>query len=1235
MSIRSLSLAPALSLLLVASLTLALSSPAHAQYCSAWGGGDEHVSGVSFGDINTSTGYSTGGYAGYTLYSTVVETNTSYPIVVENGVGYIGDRAAVWCDWNQDGDFYDAGEQTTLQPDAVQGTWQFNGIIAVPAGALPGLTRMRVRICYYASSLVPCGGATYGEVEDYSLEVNDPASGSVSLYPTDDASVCQQSPTTNYGSSNSVSAGASGSNYYRGYFKFDLSSLPTGVRVTSATLRLSNNFISIPAPTIRAHYCSTDSWYESSITWNTAPAYDSAYSDSGTPSGDYLSLDVTDQADSALNDNGVCTIVLARYDALGGGGGWWSKENTWLLQDRPRLTVNFEPITGDTDILYPTDDASICEQSPGDNYGSSNSVSAGVIGANTYRGYLRYDLSSLPGGVRITNATLRLANNFISIPAPTIEAHYGIPIDWSESTITWNNAPTFTSSICDSGVPSGDYLALDVTEHADRALTENRIYTVVLTHDDAATGGAGWWSRENTYMGEDRPRLTVTYEPLFSGGAGSFRDPYRIETLDDLLNVGLNSDRWSQHFLLCNDLDLSSISSGDWTPIGNGTSMFTGTFNGDNHTLSGSHDEIFGGIGTNGRVLNLRIVNPDLYAPGSDRVGALVGTVDYQGAVLNCSVEGGAVTGDQYVGGLVGYCKGIVSRCFTNTSVSGSQYVGGLIGYCYGSRIDNSYALGSVGAGDIIGGLIGYAGNSYKVTSCHAAAAISGMSNTGGLIAVQVPYATDPSDPYYYEPVVDSFWDTVASGQPSSAAGTPLNTAQMQQRQTFLDAGWDLLDESANGPSEDWFVGEPNYPVLTWQLDPQPPLPTFAGGDGSAETPYLLATAEHMNGIGHNTRLMNSHFQLTADVDLAGKTVFPIGDFADPFTGTFDGGNRIISNISITQAGPRWCIGLFPRVEEPNTVIQNLTLLQVSVDAPLGLCGAALVGQLNQSAAVRNCRALDVDVRAFIAGGLIGAVTWYSHVVDCSVTGTIVSDLPSSLASVGGLAAEHHFFSTTKRCAADVNVSGNYFTGCLIGSHGVGSTLSDSFARGSATGLEDGSSSTGGLLGRNSYRVERCYAAATVTGLGDLGAFAGMGTPSTSTRYYDSFFDNEYNPILPGIGDGNDPNVIGLSTAQLYDPNTFISRGWDFVGESANGAADPWTICEFAGYPRLAALIPAADFVCPDGVDLVDYALFAHAWLATPADPRWDSRCNLYADSLIDIRDLLAFSRSWLRTLGP
>lgn len=138
-------------------------------YCSASSATvDEYIGLFSLNTIFNSSGYSTG-YDDYTNISTDLEIGGTYAAYVYNPVAYASDAVGVWIDWNQDYVFSSAGEfYELLSSDGAN----FYGQVTVPLTALVGPTVLRTRIVYN-ETLVPCGTSTYGEVEDYSVNITN------------------------------------------------------------------------------------------------------------------------------------------------------------------------------------------------------------------------------------------------------------------------------------------------------------------------------------------------------------------------------------------------------------------------------------------------------------------------------------------------------------------------------------------------------------------------------------------------------------------------------------------------------------------------------------------------------------------------------------------------------------------------------------------------------------------------------------------------------------------------------------------------------------------------------------------------------------------------------------------------------------------------------------------------------------------------------------------------------
>jgi hypothetical protein len=253
----------------------------------------------------------------------------------------------------------------------------------------------------------------------------------------------------------------------------------------------------------------------------------------------------------------------------------------------------------------------------------------------------------------------------------------------------------------------------------------------------------------------------------YSGGSGTPEDPYQIATKADLLALAGTTTDYNKCFIMTADINMegqvfttaiiaADTSSDDYFQ---GTA-FTGTFDGNSH-----------------KITNFTING------GSNYYLGLFGYIDAGGTVKNLGLENCAVSGWDYVGGLVGINHfGTVSICYASGSVSGGYwYVGGLVGW-NNSTVSNCYATGSVSGSSIVGGLVGY---------------------------------------NYFGTVTASFWDIETSGQSWSAGGTGKTTTEMMMESTFTSAGWDFVGETANGTDDIWrmCIDGVNYPLLWWQFN--------------------------------------------------------------------------------------------------------------------------------------------------------------------------------------------------------------------------------------------------------------------------------------------------------------------------------------------------------------------------------------------------------------------------------
>ena len=139
------------------------------EYCTAGAttATDEFISRVQFNSIDNSSTIGAS-YTDYTAISTDITQGQDYPITITNGASWNSDQMGCWIDWNYDGDFDDANETFTI--DYVHANMTGTGTITVPSDARLGNTRMRLRVLY-TGDINPCGDASYGEVEDYTVNV--------------------------------------------------------------------------------------------------------------------------------------------------------------------------------------------------------------------------------------------------------------------------------------------------------------------------------------------------------------------------------------------------------------------------------------------------------------------------------------------------------------------------------------------------------------------------------------------------------------------------------------------------------------------------------------------------------------------------------------------------------------------------------------------------------------------------------------------------------------------------------------------------------------------------------------------------------------------------------------------------------------------------------------------------------------------------------------------------------
>jgi hypothetical protein len=151
---------------------------------TATSGVDEDIFKVQLGTLNNSSTCATTGGAGsvlnkYSDYTAIAAPDlmqsVTYPLAVQIGTcgGNFNNAVAVFIDYNHNGLLTDPGETAYISPTFTNGPHVENGNITIPVGATTGNTLMRVinKETSTPGSITPCGTYTYGETEDYVINI--------------------------------------------------------------------------------------------------------------------------------------------------------------------------------------------------------------------------------------------------------------------------------------------------------------------------------------------------------------------------------------------------------------------------------------------------------------------------------------------------------------------------------------------------------------------------------------------------------------------------------------------------------------------------------------------------------------------------------------------------------------------------------------------------------------------------------------------------------------------------------------------------------------------------------------------------------------------------------------------------------------------------------------------------------------------------------------------------------
>ena len=469
----------------------------------------------------------------------------------------------------------------------------------------------------------------------------------------------------------------------------------------------------------------------------------------------------------------------------------------------------------------------------------------------------------------------------------------------------------------------------------------------------------------------------------------------------------------------------------------------------------------------------------------------------------------------------------------------------------------------------------------------------------------------------------------------------------------------------------------------------------YGGGTGDSNNPFLIFSAEDLVQIGNSPDDWDKHFLLMSDVDMSDYSAagaFPIIGYllwdpytSKPFKGVFDGNKKRIINLSVSHIGHDFT-GLFGYVCGQGALIKDLTLVNPQINGLSSMYTGAIAGKL-RNGTVTGCSVEGGAIRGTSnVGGLIG-YNLNGAITNCTVEAAIYGTT-----GIGGITS-YHSGNIMQDCGFSGSVYGQRDMGGLAGEND--GQIVNCYAKGNITGSKDkvaglagtsrglvkcsyaianvtGHQQTGGLVGRNAGSISDCYARGTITGSYCVGGLVGLlyDAGTISRCYAAANMTPNANQMGGLVGFADNGTVTAsfspdnASTAEMMTENTYTMAGWEFAVENANGPGNLWAICEGTNYPRLSwEKLDVGDWLCPDGVDILDIALLAEHWLETKPSAdisgnggdgivnfedwavfasawktkrgmaSWNAKCDIWPDSgdgVIDESDLAAFMTRWL-----
>lgn len=630
-------------------------------------------------------------------------------------------------------------------------------------------------------------------------------------------------------------------------------------------------------------------------------------------------------------------------------------------------------------------------------------------------------------------------------------------------------------------------------------------------------------------------------------GTGTQEDPYLITSAEDwnlfAKSVGGGIDYSKKYVKLTNDITISTM-------VGvcdeSGDRPFSGTFDGDNHTLTANITS----TATDDNKNNQDVAPFHLIK---------------QATIQNLIVAGNITSASKYAAGLVGWIDGKskdsnIKDCIVKATITTSaDYAGGFVGnICYSDR-NNLYFTNSVFAGKIIntssdnsrraGGFCGYGYSNSYFKDCLENGTYTNVTymnprNAHGIffndrvnslyyvnkIAVNDKYITKeygcyqvantaPADELYLKREIKGyqFYQSVWI--------TGLNESYPYNNGEEVSLAYELKTNSGKLTKDtDYTVTlSPNAPAAAgdYTISFTAKEGNSGGYAGTTTRTFSVMEGEDLDGYVFNTEgegeskvyLINNErdlerlaayvnsghdatgktFKQNADITLTAAHT-SIGRYFEGtykyFKGTYDGNNKTISNLTVNAPNSNYQ-GLFGYTSK--AVIKNVTLANCNITGKQYTGG--IVGYASTSTAIENCHVNgNINATASDAGGhggIAGSATATS-ITNCTVTGTISTSVSND--NYGGIVGAANYDVVITSCENAANISGDGQNhGGIVGRD---YNRSNKFKYCLNTGVVNGNQYVGAIAGQNDSPrdFDHCY-------YSNQSTIKAFGTSSGSNNY--------------------------------------------------------------------------------------------------------------------------------------